>query len=69
MSGKRVHLAWSPEHCRHCFGCIAMCVRGALTLDHERGSLSYNIRKCIRCGSCLRACPTGALHVEPVTEE
>lgn len=69
MSRQRTALAWNNEYCRHCFGCIAMCVRGALTLDHERGCLSYNIRKCIRCGNCLRACPTGALHVEPVTEE
>ena len=45
-----------------------MCVRGALTLDHERGVLAYDIRKCIRCNSCLRACPTGALHTEPVEE-
>ena len=55
MSRQRPVLAWNNEYCRHCFGCIAMCVRGALTLDHDRGCLSYNIRKCIRCGNCLRA--------------
>ena len=68
MSRQREVLAWNPEHCRHCFSCIAMCFRGALTLDHERAALSYDIRKCIRCNSCIRACPTGALHVEPLQE-
>jgi len=38
----------------------------ALTVDHERSTLSYDIRKCIRCGNCLRGCPTGALHAETV---
>ena len=68
MSGKRIVLAWSPDHCRHCFGCISMCVRGALSVDHDHGTLSYDIRKCKRCGSCIRACPTGALHAETIYE-
>ncbi len=68
MSGTRVILVWNPEFCRHCFGCIANCTRGALTLDHDRGALCYDIRKCIRCGNCLKACYTGALHTETVYE-
>ena len=67
MSRQRIRLAWDPDYCRHCFGCIAMCTRGALTLNHEFGTLNYDVRKCFRCGSCLRACPTGALH--PETEQ
>lgn len=66
MSGQRVQLAWSPEYCLHCFGCTAMCTKGALTVDQERGCLSYNIRKCVRCGNCIRACTTGALHTEVI---
>ncbi len=68
MSRQRIVLAWNPEFCRHCFGCTVMCARGALTVDHERGGLNYDIRKCIRCGSCLRACSTGALHAETINE-
>ena len=68
MSGKRVVLAWASEYCRHCFGCVAICPRGALSVDHDHDALSYDIRKCIRCGSCLRACPTGALHAETLYE-
>ena len=68
MSGQRVVLTWHPDYCRHCFGCIAMCTRGALTVDEEKGVLCYDIRKCIRCGSCLRACYTGALHTEVIEE-
>jgi NAD-dependent dihydropyrimidine dehydrogenase PreA subunit len=64
MSGQRIRLVWNSDFCRHCFGCTAMCPRGALTVHHEYGTLLYDIRKCIRCGSCIRACPTGALHTE-----
>ena len=64
MSRQRSSLCWDGSVCRHCFGCTAMCARGALTVDQNRGVLAYDVRKCIRCNSCIRACPTGALHVE-----
>ena len=68
MSRQRISLAWDQQYCRHCFGCIAMCVRGALTVDEDHGVLSYDVSKCIRCGSCLRACTSGALHTEIIIE-
>ena len=68
MSREYVVLSWEPSYCRHCFGCIANCTRGALTVDHERGVLCYDRRKCVRCGNCLKACYTGALHSETVLE-
>ena len=68
MSRLRTVLVWNQEYCRHCFGCIANCSRKALTLDHDRGVLNYDIRKCIRCNSCIKACYTGALHAETIEE-
>lgn len=60
MSNEPV-MIYDSTICRHCFGCIAMCARGALFLDKDSGSFCYDIHKCIRCGSCIRACPSGAL--------
>ena len=68
MSRQRIVLAWEPDFCRHCFGCTVACLKGALTVDHDRGCLSYDIRKCIRCGNCVRACYTGALHTQVINE-
>ena len=68
MRNQREVLAWNPQHCLHCFGCINACPSGALTVDHEHSVLSYDIRRCYRCNRCIRSCPSGALHVEPIDE-
>ena len=59
MSKDTLILCWDPKYCRHCFGCVAICPRNALSV--LEGSLQYDIGRCIRCSRCASACGAGAL--------
>ena len=51
--------------CRHCNNCLAMCDRGAISIQEIDGRLVRMLDrdKCDRCFKCVQKCPTQALRV------
>lgn len=47
--------------CIHCGACTAACTKGALKLETESWTVTYDKSICTHCNSCIRACPARAL--------
>lgn len=72
-AGMRRPLLWIIESaekcwidiCRHCEApvCADACVAGAISPDHESGTVQVAAEKCIGCWSCVMECPFKALRL------
>lgn len=43
--------------------CLAVCPRGAISINEERCIAEINPTKCIGCGLCVKKCPNGIIHL------
>jgi ferredoxin len=60
LPGVRVSL--SPDKCRGCGRCAAVCMAGALRVAGGRAWVDR--AKCVACGRCAAACAAGALRMD-----
>jgi ferredoxin len=51
----------SGSKCVHCGACTAACKGGALKMEAESWTISYNELLCTNCSACVKACPSRAL--------
>jgi ferredoxin len=56
-------IIWSEERCVHCGACTAVCPSGALAMDRETWSLTFDPEKCLICEFCVKACPLDVMSV------
>lgn len=45
--------------------CVAVCVFGALVINHETGLPEVDVQKCVACGKCVAACPRHLIELMP----
>lgn len=50
-------IIWQEENCIHCGACTAVCPSGALQMDRNDWSLTFDKEKCVACEVCIKACP------------
>ena len=50
-------LIWQENDCVHCGACTAVCPSGALEIDKQNWSLTFDKEKCMVCELCVKACP------------
>ncbi len=55
------NLIWEESLCVHCSACTGQCKHGALTMNPETFTVSYDGTHCIACKLCIPACSYGAL--------
>jgi len=51
------------DSCVHCGACTAVCPTGALSMNTEDWSLTFDQEKCMVCRLCIKACPLRVLRV------
>ena len=56
-------LIWQENDCVHCGACTAVCPSGALTMDKQNWSLTFDKEKCMVCELCVKACPLDVMCV------
>ena len=59
MEKERINLVSDPGKCSGCGACMAVCPKGAITMQEAADGCVYPVidhDKCIRCGKCLRIC-------------
>jgi ferredoxin len=49
------------ERCTSCTACVPICPTGALELNRETWTVSFESGKCVVCLSCVDACPYRAI--------
>jgi formate hydrogenlyase subunit 6/NADH:ubiquinone oxidoreductase subunit I len=49
------------ERCTSCTACVPICPTGALEVDRETRTVSFDSGKCVVCLSCVDACPYRAI--------
>jgi ferredoxin len=49
------------ERCTSCTACVPVCPTGALEVDRETWTVSFDSGKCVVCLSCVDACPYRAI--------
>lgn len=50
-------IIWQENSCIHCGACTAVCPSGALQMDRQTWTLTFDKEKCLICELCLKACP------------
>lgn len=50
-------IIWQEGRCVHCGACTAVCPSGALSMDRDDWSLTFDREKCLVCELCVKACP------------
>lgn len=56
-------IIWKEESCIHCGACTAVCPSGALWMDKNDWSLTFDREKCLVCELCVKACPLKVMSV------
>jgi ferredoxin len=56
-------IIWQENDCVHCGACTAVCPSGALELDRQNWSLTFDKEKCMVCELCVKACPLNVMCV------
>lgn len=59
MEKERINLVSDVGRCSGCGACMAVCSKGAITLQEAADGCVYPVidhANCIRCGKCLRTC-------------
>jgi ferredoxin len=56
-------IIWSEENCVHCGACTAVCPSGALKMERDTWTLTFNSEKCLICEFCVKACPLNVMSV------
>lgn len=51
---------WREAGCTYCGLCEAVCPAGAIKVDKENRTLSFDERICVYCGKCVKSCPSDA---------
>ena len=58
-------IIWQEDSCVHCGACTAVCPSGALRMDADSWSLTFDKEKCLVCELCVKACPLRVISVSP----
>lgn len=58
-------IIWQEDNCVHCGACTAVCPTGALEMDKENWSLTFEKEKCLVCELCVKTCPLKVMCVTP----
>ena len=56
-------IIWQDDKCIHCGACTAVCPSGALRMDRDDWSLTFDKEKCLICEFCVKACPLNVMSV------
>lgn len=56
-------IIWQEDNCIHCGACTAVCPSGALEMDKNDWSLTFDKEKCLVCELCVKACPLRVMNV------
>jgi len=56
-------IIWQEDDCIHCGACTAVCPSGALEMDKNDWSLTFDKEKCLVCELCVKACPINVINV------
>ena len=56
-------IIWQEDGCVHCGACTAVCPSGALRMDSDSWSLTFDREKCLVCELCVKACPLRVISV------
>ncbi|MDP4094856.1 MAG: NIL domain-containing protein [Bacillota bacterium] len=56
-------IIWQEDNCVHCGACTAVCPSGALEMNREDWSLTFDKEKCLVCELCVKACPLNVMNV------
>lgn len=56
-------IIWHEGKCVHCGACTAVCPSGALHMDSDDYSLTFDKDKCMVCELCVKACPLKVMDV------
>jgi ferredoxin len=51
------------DRCTSCTACVPICPTGALELNRDSWTVSYDAEKCVVCLSCLEVCPYKAVEI------
>jgi L-aspartate semialdehyde sulfurtransferase ferredoxin len=57
-------IIWQEDKCIHCGACTAVCPSGALWMDKESWTLTFDREKCLVCELCVKACPLKVMNVK-----
>lgn len=56
-------IIWQEDNCVHCGACTAVCPSGALEMDRNDWSLTFDREKCLVCELCVKSCPLKVMNI------
>ncbi|MEA3560942.1 MAG: 4Fe-4S binding protein [Candidatus Omnitrophota bacterium] len=54
----------NEDRCTQCGVCTVVCPTGALSMNREDMTVSFDVSKCTGCELCVPACPVRAMEVK-----